>query len=99
TLTRAHREFEPSIIAKHALSVAQAFNRFYANVRVLDDHLEKDSRLALVYSVALMIEEDLRILGIQAHDEMYINYFLFYINYKNICPFFYYSIKCIHAVN
>lgn len=70
TLTRAHREFEPSIIAKHALSVAQAFNRFYANVRVLDDHPEKDSRLALVYSVALMLEEDLRILGIQAPDEM-----------------------------
>ena len=70
TLMRAHREFEPSIIAKHALSVAQAFNRFYANIRVLDDHPEKESRLALVYSVALMLEEDLRILGIQAPDEM-----------------------------
>lgn len=69
-LTRAHREFEPSIVAKHALSVAQAFNKFYANVRVLDDNPEKDSRLALVYAVALMLEEDLRILGVQAPDEM-----------------------------
>jgi len=69
-LARAHQEFEPSIIAKHALHVAQAFNRFYANIRVLDDHPEKDSRLALVYSVALMLEEDLRILGVQAPDEM-----------------------------
>lgn len=40
-LARAHQEFEPSIIAKHALHVAQAFNRFYANIRVLDDHPEK----------------------------------------------------------
>lgn len=69
-LARAHREFEPSIIAKHALSVAQAFNKFYANIRVLDDNPERDSRLALVYSVALMLEEDLRILGVQAPDEM-----------------------------
>lgn len=69
-LARAHREFEPSIVAKHALSVAQAFNKFYANVHVLDDNPEKDSRLALVYAVALMLEEDLRILGVQAPDEM-----------------------------
>lgn len=69
-LERAHREFEPSIIAKHAISVAQAFNKFYANVRVLDDSPEKESRLALVHAVALMLEEDLRILGVQAPNEM-----------------------------
>ncbi len=69
-LERAHREFEPSIIAKHAISVAQAFNKFYANVRVLDDGPERNSRLALVYAVALMLEEDLRILGVQAPNEM-----------------------------
>lgn len=69
-LERAYREYEPSVIAKHALSLAQAFNRFYANVRVLDDSPERESRLALVYAVALMLEEDLRILGVQAPDEM-----------------------------
>lgn len=69
-LDRAYREYEPSIIAKHALSLAQAFNRFYANVRVLEETPERDARLALVYAVALMLEEDLRILGVQAPDEM-----------------------------
>lgn len=69
-LERAYREYEPSIIAKHALSLAQAFNRFYANVRVLDDSPERDSRLALAYAVAIMLEEDLRLLGVQAPDEM-----------------------------
>ncbi len=69
-LKRAHREYEPSIIAKHALSLSQAFNRFYSNVRVLDESPEKQSRLALVYAVALMLEEDLRILGVEAPDEM-----------------------------
>lgn len=69
-LDRAYREYEPSIIAKHALSLAQAFNRFYANIRVLDESSEKESRLALVYAVALMLEEDLRILGVEAPDTM-----------------------------
>jgi len=36
----------------------------------LDDSPERESRLALVYAVALMLEEDLRILGVQAPDEM-----------------------------
>ncbi len=69
-LERAHREYEPSVIAKHALSLSQAFNRFYSNVRVLDENPEKESRLALVYAVALMLEEDLRILGVEAPDQM-----------------------------
>lgn len=69
-LERAHREYEPSVIAKHALSLSQAFNRFYSNVRVLDESPEKESRLALVYAVALMLEEDLRILGVEAPDQM-----------------------------
>ncbi|MDN6731779.1 MAG: arginine--tRNA ligase, partial [Atopostipes suicloacalis] len=69
-LKRAHRDYEPSMIAKHALSLAQAFNRFYANVRVLDDDEKIESRLALVYAITLMLEEDLRILGVKAPDEM-----------------------------
>lgn len=69
-LARAYREFEPSVIAKHALNVAQAFNRFYANVRVVDDNPEREGRLALVYAVALMLEEDLRILGVKAPNKM-----------------------------
>ena len=58
-LRRAYREY-----------LAQAFNRFYANVRVLDESPERESRLALAYAVALMLEEDLRLLGVQAPDEM-----------------------------
>jgi len=69
-LDRAYREYEPSVIAKHALNLAQIFNKFYANVRVLDESPERDSRLALVYATALMLEEDLRLLGVQAPNEM-----------------------------
>ncbi|MCC5895823.1 MAG: arginine--tRNA ligase [Alkalibacterium sp.] len=70
TVKRAYENFEPSIIAKHAIQLAQAFNKFYANVRVLDEHSEKEARLALVFAVTELLKEDLRILGVQAPDEM-----------------------------
>ncbi|WP_161878867.1 arginine--tRNA ligase [Alkalibacterium sp. MB6] len=70
TIKRAYDNFEPSIIAKHSLHLASTFNKFYANVRVLDEHEEKDARLALVYAVTEVLKEDLRILGVQAPDEM-----------------------------
>lgn len=70
TIRRAYENYEPSIIAKHAIALAQAFNRFYANVRVLDEHPEKEARLALVSAVTDMLKEDLRILGVESPDEM-----------------------------
>lgn len=70
TIKRAYDNFEPSIIAKHAVHLAQAFNKFYANVRVLDEHEEKDARLALVYAITEILKEDLRILGVESPNEM-----------------------------
>ncbi|WP_368646325.1 arginine--tRNA ligase [Alkalibacterium putridalgicola] len=70
TVKRAFDNYEPSIIAKHAIHLAQSFNRFYANVRVLDEHEEKDARLALVFAVTEVLKEDLRILGVEAPNEM-----------------------------
>ena len=70
TVQRAFERFEPSVLAKHALNLSQAFNKFYANVRVLEEHPEKQTRLALVYAVTQNLKEDLRILGVQAPEEM-----------------------------
>lgn len=70
TVKRAYENFEPSIIAKHAIQLAQAFNRFYAHVRVLDEHPEKEARLALVFAITEVLKEDLRILGVDTPDEM-----------------------------
>ena len=70
TVKRAYENYEPSIIAKHAIHLAQAFNRFYANVRVLDEHEEKAARLALVFATTEILKEDLRILGVEAPNEM-----------------------------
>ncbi|EOA3906264.1 arginine--tRNA ligase, partial [Bacillus cytotoxicus] len=61
---------EPSHIAKYILNVAQAFNKYYGNVRILEDDHEKESRLALVYAVTIVLKEGLRLLGIGAPEEM-----------------------------
>lgn len=70
TLERAYHNYEPSIIAKHAIQLAQAFNRFYANIRVLDKHKDQESRLALVYAVTQVLKIDLDLLGVESPDEM-----------------------------
>ncbi|WJE54682.1 arginine--tRNA ligase [Bacillus cereus] len=61
---------EPSHIAKYLLDVAQAFNKYYGNVRILEEDKEKESRLALVYAVTIVLKEGLRLLGMGAPEEM-----------------------------
>ncbi|MCR8859544.1 MULTISPECIES: arginine--tRNA ligase [Bacillus] len=61
---------EPSHIAKYLLDVAQAFNKYYGNVRILEEDKEKESRLALVYVVTIVLKEGLRLLGMGAPEEM-----------------------------
>lgn len=70
TVLAAADKYEPSGIAKHAIKLAQAFNKFYANVKVLAEDEEKDARLALVYAVTVILKEDLRLLGLQAPEKM-----------------------------
>ena len=67
---RAADKYEPSVIAKHGIQLAQAFNKYYAHVKILTDDAEKNARLALVYAVKTIIKEDLRLLGVQAPEEM-----------------------------
>src|SRR5699024_8888903 len=61
---QAAEKYEPSIIAKHAIKLAQAFNKYYANTKILVEDSERDARLALVYAVTVLLKEDLRLLGL-----------------------------------
>ncbi len=67
---RAADNYEPSLIAKYAISLAQAFNKYYAHTRILDENPERDSRLALSYSTAVVLKEALRLLGVEAPEKM-----------------------------
>ncbi|MFH7301511.1 arginine--tRNA ligase [Streptococcus agalactiae] len=69
-IVRAADNFEPSIIAKFAINLAQRFNKYYAHTRILDEDAEISSRLALCYATATVLKESLRLLGVDAPNEM-----------------------------
>ncbi|MFZ2304053.1 MAG: arginine--tRNA ligase [Streptococcus suis] len=67
---RAGDKFDPSLIAKYAINLAQAFNKYYAHTRILDESPERDSRLALAYATGVVLKEALRLLGVKAPEKM-----------------------------
>ena len=67
---RAAENYDPSLIAKYAINLAQSFNKYYAHTRILDESPERESRLALSYSTAVVLKEALRLLGVDAPEKM-----------------------------
>lgn len=66
----AFEKFEPSVIAKYSLHLSQAFNRYYANTKVLVEDEGRNARLVLVKATSLILQESLRLLGVKAPDRM-----------------------------
>ncbi|MBO1910542.1 hypothetical protein J4G37_37865 [Microvirga sp. 3-52] len=69
-IQQSAKELDPSIIAKYAVNLAQAFNSFYANVHVLTDSKNKPYRIALITSTTIVLKEALRLLGMKAPEKM-----------------------------
>ena len=69
-IKRSCKNFDPSQVAKYIIDVAQAFNKYYADVKILEENAEQQGRLALVYSVTEVLKEGLRLLGLEAPAEM-----------------------------
>jgi arginyl-tRNA synthetase len=67
---RAADKYEPSVLAKFVMSLAQSFNKYYAHVRILDEDAGLESRLALVNATAIVLKEALHLLGVDAPEEM-----------------------------
>ncbi|MGX7091716.1 arginine--tRNA ligase [Hutsoniella sourekii] len=67
---RAIERFEPSVIAKYVVDLAQAFNKYYAHVRILDQDDQLESRIALIQAMTIVIKDALALLGVQAPEEM-----------------------------
>ncbi|MGL4799626.1 MAG: arginine--tRNA ligase [Cellulosilyticaceae bacterium] len=71
TIEEAAAKYEPSYIARYAVDVAQAFNKFYhENPILVDDEKQREARLAVVASVKYVLKNALFLLGIQAPEQM-----------------------------
>ncbi|MCC5909322.1 MAG: arginine--tRNA ligase [Clostridiaceae bacterium] len=71
TVEDAQKKNEPSIITRHIIDLAQAFNRFYHDHPVLvDDEELKKARLAIVASAREVIRTGLTLLGMNTPEKM-----------------------------
>ena len=62
---------EPYLIARNLIDIAQAFNRFYYEVRILDeDEAGSAARLGLTNAVATVLQSGLGLLGIASPERM-----------------------------
>ena len=69
-IQRPAEKYDPSIVAKYAINLAQTFNKYYAHTRILDENPERDSRLALANATGIVLKEALRLLGVDAPEKM-----------------------------
>ncbi len=68
---KAAAEYAPSVIAKYLLSLAQSFNKFYAQEKInVEDEKIRNTNLSLAYSVRTIINEGLKLLGIESVEKM-----------------------------
>ena len=69
-IRQAGDRYEPSVVAKYLVQLAQLFNKYYANSRILDQDAGIASRIALVAAVAQFLKDGLHLLGLHAPDKM-----------------------------
>jgi arginyl-tRNA synthetase len=71
TVKDAADKYEPSVVTRHIIDIAQYFNRFYHDEHILvDNENEKQAKLALVYAAKQTIANGLALLGIAAPERM-----------------------------
>ncbi|NLD19319.1 MAG: arginine--tRNA ligase [Clostridiales bacterium] len=71
TIVEAGEKYEPSIVTRHLVDIAQAFNKFYHDEYILvDNEDEKRAKVALVIAARAAIKNGLSLLGMKAPEKM-----------------------------
>lgn len=71
TIEKAALEYAPSVIAKYLLNLAQSFNKFYSLEKInVEDEKNRNTNFVLAKAVRIVLNEGLRLLGIQYLEEM-----------------------------
>ncbi len=67
----AGEKYEPSIVTRHIVDIAQSFNRFYHDEHILtDNEEEKIAKVALVLAAKTALKNGLALLGMKAPERM-----------------------------
>lgn len=67
---QAANRYEPSVVAKYVVQLAQLFNKYYGNTRILDEDDQIQARIAIVKAVTIVLKDGLTLLGIKAPNKM-----------------------------
>jgi len=70
-VAEAAEKYEPFILSRYIMELAQAFNKFYHSNQILSAGEQlRNARLLLVYCVKIVLKSGLSLLGISAIDKM-----------------------------
>ncbi|MBQ8151842.1 MAG: arginine--tRNA ligase, partial [Firmicutes bacterium] len=70
-IVEAGDRYEPSVVTRHIIDIARAFNKFYHDEHILvDDEDEKTAKVALVLAAGTAIRNGLALLGMKAPERM-----------------------------
>ena len=70
-IVEAGNRYEPSVVKRHIIDIAESFNRFYHDEHILvDNEEEKLSKLGLVIATKIAIKNGLLLLGMQTPERM-----------------------------
>ncbi len=70
-IKEAADRYEPSVVARYAVDLAQAFNRFYTENRIAVDEKDvRDARCTLTYITRRILRDSLDLLGIGCVEQM-----------------------------
>ena len=71
TVADAAEKFEPSVVTRYIVDVAQGFNKFYHDEHILTDNEdERNAKLLLTFAAMQTIRNGLALLGIKAPEKM-----------------------------
>ena len=70
-VVEAADKYEPSVVTRHIVDIAQSFNRFYHDEHIITDNIEEQAaKLALAQAAKNTIKNGLGLLGIQCPERM-----------------------------
>lgn len=69
-IKQAAENYEPSILTKYIIQLAQGFNKYYAKTRILEQDNQLESRIALIEATSIVLKDGLNILGIEVPEKM-----------------------------
>lgn len=70
-VSEAAQKYEPSVVTRHTVDIAQSFNRFYHDEHIIVENIEEQAaKLALAQAAKNTIKNGLGLLGIQCPERM-----------------------------